>query len=114
MNKLNEIKEYVEREYWNLCKSRQRPRTQVGIDEKKYLLSQALKDFVKILEDYENKIPIEDWNRLTDDLIHVRKRVDLSLKILHATVVIPSKRRGRSNSEYCLEIVIPAYTERNS
>ena len=112
MSRLEDIKEYIDREYKNLCKSINRARTQTGVNTKRRLLEEHLEEFESILKKYEDKIPIRDWNKLTDDFEFVKTKVELSLKILNRTVLIPEKeRKQRRNSEYCLEIVIPAYEQ---
>lgn len=127
MSTLEELKDYIDREYKNICKSKYRARTLDGILTKKQLLTEALKQFTSILQSYEHRLSTLEWNRLTDDFEFVKTRVELSLKILDGTVVIREKEprnilhsdynieeepRFRRNSDYCIEIIIPENTER--
>ena len=114
MNELSEISEYVDREYKNLERSKYRGRSLQGIWTKKKLLQDHLKDFEDILSQYENRVSTATWNRLTDTYEFVCTRVELSIKILDCTRVLPAKEnKQRRNSDYIIEVVIPERIEDN-
>ena len=55
MNKLIEIKEYVDREYLNLVKSKNRARSKIGIRTKRELLLYAVQKFEATLEEIKGR-----------------------------------------------------------
>lgn len=110
MTRLDEIKDYVDREFRNLYKSKNRARSLQGILTKQELLKDHLEEFETRIKTYEHRLRTEDWNKLTDDLEFVRTKVSQSLKILSGTAITPERvgNQQRRNSDYCLEIHIPA------
>ncbi|XP_062707796.1 uncharacterized protein LOC134288090 [Aedes albopictus] len=110
MTRLDEIREYVEREFKNLCKSKNRARSLQGVLTKQELLKDHLIEFETLVKAYEHRHNTEDWNKLTDDLEFVRTRVNQSLKLLNGTSIAPERleNRSRRNSDYCLEMQTPA------
>lgn len=110
MTRLDEIKDYVDREFRNLYKSKNRARSLQGILTKQELLKDHLEEFETRIKTYEHRLRTEDWNKLTDDLEFVRTKVSQSLKILSGTAITPKRvgNQQRRNSDYCLEIHIPA------
>ena len=114
MNKLIEIKEYVDREYLNLVKSKNRARSKIGIQTKRELLLYAVQEFESTLEEIGVVLHTKRWNKLTDDLEYIKSKVDASLKILDGTTVIPEKEKPRRrNSDYYIEVIIPEYKPDN-
>ena len=67
MNKFEDLKECIERQYNNLGKSKYRPRSKEGIVIKRNLIQDCFKEFEEILGDLENKVSAQTWNKLTDD-----------------------------------------------
>ena len=109
MTRLEEIKEYVEREYKNLLKSKNRARSLQGILTKKELLRDHLEEFESLVLKYDKRLKDKDWNKLTDDFEFVKTKVEQSIRILEGTSIIPEKenKRQRRNSDYYIEVVIP-------
>lgn len=62
MTRLDEINEYVEREFKNLCKSKNRARSLQGILAKQELLKDHLVEFESLLKAYEHRLNTDDWN----------------------------------------------------
>ena len=108
MNRLIEIKDYIERESSNLRKSQNRARSAPGIQLKRELLLDALQEYENTLESIENLLPTRRWNKITDEYERLKTRVSQSLKILDGTAVIEEKGRSkRRHSDYYVEVVIP-------
>ena len=93
MNKLEDLKECIERQYNNLEKSKYRPRSKEGIVTKRNLIKDFFKEFEDILSEFENKVSAQTWNKLTDVYEFVKTRVERALKILGGSSVVPDKKR---------------------
>ena len=114
MNKVIEIKEYVDREYLNLVKSKNRARSKIGIQTKRELLLYAVQEFEATLEEIGVSLHTKRWNNLTDDLEYIKSKVDASLKILDGTTVIPEREKPRRrNSDYYIVVIISEYKPDN-
>lgn len=107
MNKLKEIKDFIDKEYINLKKSCLRARTQKGIDEKKRILNEELEEFTTTLNNLGNNVSTETYNKLTDDFVAVKTKVQLSIKILENSAVLPAKESYKKTSDYCIQVIIP-------
>lgn len=108
--RLDEIKKHVEGNKKNLCKSRNRARSLLGILAKQELLKHHLIEFETLLKVYENRLNTEDWNRLTDDLEFVRTKINQSLKLSKSKSIAQERIENKPirNSDYCYDIQFPA------
>lgn len=107
-SELTSIQEYIEREFVNLHKSKNRPRTQEGINTKKSLLQESLKRFETLITRYESCVSDRDWNKLTDVLDAIKTKVHQSFKILEQTEVIQSSKRRHSDTGIYTEVILPS------
>ena len=112
MNKLEDLKDCIERQYINLEKSKYRPRSKEEIVTKRSLIQDFFKEFEDILGEFENKVSAQTWNKLTVDYEFVKTRVERALQILDGSSVLPDRRKRR-NCDYVIEIVIPEYNSDN-
>ena len=67
MNKLEDLKECIERQYNNFEKSKCRPKSKEGIVTKRNLIQDFFKEFEEISGDFENNVSAQTWSKLTDD-----------------------------------------------
>lgn len=95
---LEEIKDYIFKEFENLNKNKNRPRSQQGIFLKTELLNDAFLKYETIVQKYENLNDTNTWNTLTDNLEIVRRKYEECLKILSKT-----KHTGKTTNNQHLE-----------
>lgn len=109
---LKDIKDYISEEYHNLNRDINRPRTRAAIANKKKLLNEALEEFAHILNEFENStLPVEQWNRLTDQYTNLQSKVCLAFKILNNSAIALEPTDNRRFSESCLELEASNFTE---
>ena len=61
--KLRELEEALIKEYKNLNRSKNRPRTQQGIDEKRAKLYDIILKYKTTITNLEFRLPSEKWNK---------------------------------------------------
>lgn len=82
---LEEIQNYIFKEFENLNKNKHRPRTQQGIFLKTEALNDAFNKYEEIVQKYEHLNDTATWNTLTDNLEIVKRKYDSCIKILSKT-----------------------------
>lgn len=90
---LEQIKEFIFKEFDNLYKNRTRHRSQQGIFHKSEILRTALEEFEEIIRKYEQLNETEIWNGLTDKWEIVKKKYKDCLQILENSKQIENLKK---------------------
>lgn len=82
---LEEIQEFIFKEFKNINKSRYRTRSKQGIFHKREALNAAIEEFEHIVKKYENLDDTVIWNELTDRLEIIKVKHRHCLQLLEQT-----------------------------
>lgn len=99
LEQLEEIQEFIFKEFENLYKNKSRPRSRQGIFLKNEALNTALEEFEATVSKYEQLNRTDIWNDLTDRLEAVKSKYKLCMKILENTKEINPKSKN-SEAEF--------------
>ena len=88
--KLRELEEALVKEYKNLNKSKNRPRTQNGIDEKRAKLYDIILKYKTTIANLEFRLPSKEWNKEVLKYNNLKLIRTNANKILDETKILPS------------------------
>lgn len=91
-NELVKIQELIQKEYLNLNKSKNRPRSEQNILEKREILNKLINKYKLLLKSLESNLTTSDWNNEIETYNTLKQKYTESIKILDETTVLEPKR----------------------